>query len=118
MAQESVVKNGDTVGIKHDLGKARFHLVPIKPIQDLVDVLEFGANKYSDDNWRAGFDWSRLYDATMRHLFAWYAGEDVAEDSGLNHLAHAMCNIVFLLEFEKTHPERDDRKKYQMEKSL
>ena len=38
-------------------------------------------------------------------------GEDKDPESGLSHLAHAACCIMFLLEFEKTHPELDDRYK-------
>jgi len=38
-------------------------------------------------------------------------GEDKDPESGLSHLAHSLCCLMFLLEFEKTHPELDDRYK-------
>ena len=49
--------------------------------------------------------------AAMRHIMAFNDGEDKDPESGLSHLAHAACCIMFLLEFEKTHPELDDRYK-------
>jgi len=33
----------------------------------------------------------------MRHLVAEYKGEDYDIESGFLHLAHAACNILFLL---------------------
>jgi Domain of unknown function (DUF5664) len=109
MSNTKVKNYQEQVAIKHDNNKLRYSLVPSKPITDLVKVLMFGAAKYGDYNWTGGFDWTRLYDATQRHLQAWVSGETTDPESGLNHLSHAMCNIAFLLEFEKTHPERDDR---------
>ena len=97
------------VAIKHDTDKLRYSLVPSKPIADLTSVLMFGAKKYGDYNWAGGFKWTRLYDAAQRHLHAWISGETIDPESGMNHLAHAMCNLVFLLEFEKTQKEMDDR---------
>jgi hypothetical protein len=47
----------------------------------------------------------------MRHLHAFNDGEDKDPESGLSHLAHASCCLMFLLEFEKTHQELDDRYK-------
>ena len=74
-------------------------------------VLAFGAEKYAEHNWRKGFVWSRPLSAAMRHITAFNAGEDKDPESGLSHLAHAACCIMFLLEFEKTRKELDDRYK-------
>lgn len=60
-------------------------------------------------NWEKGFKWSRLFGSTLRHLFAWYRGETIDPESGLNHLSHAACNIIFLLEFSHTGAGEDDR---------
>jgi len=43
------------------------------------------------------------------HLWSWWAGEDADPETSLNHLAHAAWNCLALLEFARTHPERDDR---------
>lgn len=106
----------DTGAKKFDNGKLRYSLLPQEPIHDLVRVLMFGAKKYGDFNWTQGFSWMRTYDALRRHLDGdgdkckgWLQGEDNDPESGLPHLAHAMCNLLFLMVFAKTHPELDDR---------
>jgi hypothetical protein len=96
---------------KTDTGKRRFNLLPVQPLYDAIDVLEFGAKRYGDFNWQKGFEWSGLYNAAQRHMYAWLDGEDNADDSGLNHLSHAMVNLMFLLVFRNTHKELDDRVK-------
>jgi Domain of unknown function (DUF5664) len=95
--------------MKNDAGKPRFSLLPINPLFDAIDVLEAGSKRYGDHNWEKGFPWLDLFNATQRHLMAWRSGEDLASDSLQNHLAHAMVNIMFLLEFTRTHPELDNR---------
>ena len=97
--------------IKHDIGKPPMSLLSTTALVEIANVLEFGKNKYAAHNWRKGFHWSRLIDAAMRHLTAFNAGEDKDPESGLSHLAHLGCCVMFLLEFEKTHPKLDDRYK-------
>lgn len=98
-------------GIKHDEGKPRMELLPTAPLVEIAKVLSFGAEKYSPHNWRGGFDYSRLVGATLRHLTAWNDGEDKDEESGISHLAHAGCCILFLLEQEAKGTGTDDRHK-------
>jgi hypothetical protein len=70
---------------------------------EIVKVLEFGAKKYDVDNWqRVPQARTRYFDAAMRHLIAWREGESTDAESGLHHLAHAGCCVVFLLWFELT----------------
>lgn len=97
--------------IKFDQDKMPMHLLSNEALLQTAAVLKFGANKYAEHNWRKGFQWSRPLSAAMRHIHAFNAGEDKDPESGLSHLAHAACCIMFLLEFEKTHPELDDRYK-------
>jgi hypothetical protein len=94
---------------KTDTGKRRFSLLPVQPLLDAIDVLEFGAKRYGDFNWQKGFEWTGIYNAAQRHMHAWLDGEDNADDSNLPHLAHAMVNMMFLLVFRNTHKEMDDR---------
>lgn len=97
--------------IKHDGNKIPLHLLSTEAMNQTAAVLAFGAEKYAEHNWRNGFAWSRPLSAALRHITAFNAGEDRDPESGLSHLAHAACCIMFLLEFEKTHQHLDDRYK-------
>lgn len=78
-------------------------LVPV------VRVLEFGAKKYAKGNWAKGMKWSVCFDCTMSHLTKAQAGLKNDDESGISHLAHALCNILFLLAYRDLYPEGDDR---------
>ena len=95
--------------LKFDQDKLPLHLLSTEALNQTAAVLKFGAQKYAEHNWRKGFAWSRPLSAAMRHITAFNNGEDKDPESGLSHLAHAACCIMFLLEFEKTHRELDDR---------
>lgn len=95
--------------LKFDQDKLPLHLLSTEALNQTAAVLKFGAQKYAEHNWRKGFAWSRPLSAALRHITAFNNGEDKDPESGLSHLAHAMCCIMFLIEFEKTHRELDDR---------
>lgn len=100
------------VGIKNDFadGKLRWSLLPLDGVEDIVKILEFGAKKYGVDNWKYLENGNeRYFDALIRHLVAWKKGETVDSESGLNHLAHAGCNILFLLHLSKQDETSKDR---------
>ena len=105
------VEEHGEAAIKFDQDKRRIELMPVRPLEDIADVLTVGAKKYADRNWEKGFDYSRTYGAMQRHLMAWYGGEDKDPETGLSHLAHAGCCVMFLLEFEHTGAGKDDRVK-------
>lgn len=98
-------------GVKYDAGKSRVDLLPCSAILEMGKVMEFGATKYQAHNWRKGLAWSRCAAAAIRHIYKWLAGEDIDPESGCSHLAHAGVNICFLIEFDKTHRNLDDRYK-------
>lgn len=98
-----------TEGLKYDKEKPRTDLLPSKALVAVAEVLAKGAVKYDTHNWRKGIAWSRVYAATQRHLFAWNDGQTIDKESGFNHLAHACCNLMFLLEYAETHRDLDDR---------
>lgn len=90
-------------GKKHDSGKARWDLLPLEPVSEIVKVLTFGATKYSPDNWKHVDDpINRYYAAMLRHITSWRMGQRVDEETGIHHLAHAGCCLLFLLWFELT----------------
>jgi len=96
-------------GLKFDSGKPPLHLLSRTALEETAKVMDFGQHKYAAHNWRKGFAWSRPLSAAQRHILAFQDGEDKDPETGLSHLAHAMCCIMFLLEFEKTHKHLDDR---------
>lgn len=100
--------------IRFDAGKTDWSLVPWDSVEEIVKVLEFGKVKYAAWNWSSngGFKYMRVFNSTMRHLLAWARGEDKDPESGLSHLSHAACNLLFILYFIKhkdKYSSNDDR---------
>jgi hypothetical protein len=94
---------------KFDSAKPRMDLLPMDALEQVADVLGFGAQKYAAHNWAKGMAWSRLLGACLRHVGRWSLGEDKDPETGLSHLAHAACCILFLLAYEKRGVGQDDR---------
>ena len=88
-------------GLKFDSGKLRYSLIPPVAIAALAKVLTFGAEKYAPNSWQTVENGEERYlDALFRHIEAYRSGESIDPESGLSHLAHAACNVAFLLHFE------------------
>lgn len=100
-----------TEGLKNDMGKTELALLPFEAVEEVGKVLTFGALKYEAHNWRKGMAWSRMLSAALRHIFAFARGEDLDPESGLSHLAHAACCILFLLSYTLNGGGHDDRYK-------
>lgn len=98
-----------TGAAKESGGKPPISLVPSELVLGAARAFDFGAKKYSSHNWRKGIPTSKLYDALQRHLLAWNDGEDVADDSKLDHLDHAAACLAMLMTTVKGHREMDDR---------
>ncbi|WP_319557925.1 dATP/dGTP diphosphohydrolase domain-containing protein [Thiomicrorhabdus sp.] len=89
-------------GVKSDDGKAMFSLIPPHALHQVAQVLTFGAKKYEPENWRKVPNANQRYlDAALRHLNAHQQGEKTDSESGLPHLAHATCCLLFLLELSQ-----------------
>lgn len=90
--------------IKNDNGKLQWSLMPFEQLEDVVRVLMKGAEKYERDNWKKCDDINRYKDSLMRHVTAYIEGNKFDSEPGgdnLHHLAHAICNCLFILYFEK-----------------
>ena len=96
---------------KNDQAKPRPELLPFAALDEVSKVLAFGAQKYAPHNWRFGngLAWSRLLGGALRHLFAWGRGENLDHETGFNHLAHAVCCLLFLLTYTIEGGGNDDR---------
>ena len=92
----------EQLGLKYDDEKLRYDLLPWECIEDIVKILNFGAKKYAPNNWQKVPDpKNRYFAALIRHIVAWFKGEKIDPESGLPHLAHAGCCILFLMWFDK-----------------
>jgi len=70
-------------------------------------------------NWEKGMAWSRLFSASMRHMWCWWAGKgpsslnfafgSLDDETGFSHLWHALACIVFLVTYEERQIGEDDR---------
>lgn len=102
------VKEEIVVGRKDDAGKARWDLLPFAELEQVVLVLNHGAEKYGEDNWqKVASPRRRYFAACVRHLIAWWKGEVNDKDSNLPHLAHAICCLLFLMWFMKSSPSTE-----------
>ncbi len=91
-----------TEGLKYDADKPRWSLLPAGAVEEVVRVLEYGARKYSEENWKKVDNAHiRYYDAAMRHINAWWQLEQKDQETGLHHLAHATCCLMFLMWLDK-----------------
>jgi hypothetical protein len=94
--------HNDMLGVKFDDGKPDWSLLPLDAIEEVVKVMSFGAKKYTRDGWRSVPNAEDRYLAAMfRHIRAHRSGEELDDESGLPHLAHAATCLVFLLELRK-----------------
>ena len=93
------------MGKKYDEGKPIMGAVPPKALRSVAEVLTFGAKKYGRGNWqKVDNAETRYLDAALRHINDYQSGISVDEESGKPTLAHAICDLMFILEknLEKT----------------
>jgi hypothetical protein len=99
-----------TATAKHyDEGKLRYDLLDAGILEDVVAVFTYGSKKYDDNNWRKGMPFTKLFGSIMRHMWLWYRGEDIDKESGLKHLAHAICDIMMVGSIQRDRKDCDDR---------
>jgi hypothetical protein len=103
-------------GPKNQEGKPEWAVLPWEALEHVVRVFEYGASpeKYKNPyTYRPGITFSKLFSASIRHLIAWWKGEDYAPDSGCHHLAHVCANCLMLLAMtdKKQFDNRDKEKK-------
>jgi hypothetical protein len=98
--------------MKKDAGKDRWDLLPLDCIEGMVKVLTFGANKYADNGWKKLMAddpgaVARVTASLRRHQLAIEKhgltaldlnkkGKIDKDHSGLPHISHVMCNVMFL----------------------
>lgn len=96
----------DKIGVKKvSLGRVSSRVI----MEMSLGMLE-GDRKYGGHNYRvAGVLASVYYDATMRHLTAWWEGENKDPASGLLHITKALSSLAVLLDAIQNDKWVDDR---------
>ena len=86
---------------KFDGEKVRLDLVEPSLIEAIGKVRTYGVKKYTDEqSWRK-VEKPRYVAAAMRHFEAYRKGEINDAESGMPHLWHCACNLMFPIELEK-----------------
>lgn len=97
----------DAVGTKK---WRQYCTVPTTIIWELGVAMLEGARKYGRHNYRvAGVRASVYIDAAKGHIDQWWEGEDLDEESKLNHLVKAMASLVVLRDAMIQNKWVDDR---------
>jgi len=86
-----------------------YSLIPVLPLNLLAELYHNGSLKYSAHNWRKGYAWSLSYSAAMRHLTAFWNGEDIDPEMNLPHVTCATFHLFALAQYMTDFPEFDDR---------
>lgn len=96
----------DAVGIN----KVSFSVIPANVLGEVAVALTEGALKYGKHNYRGvGVRSSVYYDASLRHLTAWWEGEDIDPESGLSHITKAITGLMVLRDCMMRGNFTDDR---------
>ena len=96
----------DAVGVK----KAPLSTVSAPFILAIGNAMLEGALKYGRHNYRAvGVKSSVYYDALLRHMMAWWEGQDIDPESGESHLIKAAACLAVLFDSLHRGNLNDDR---------
>lgn len=90
-----------TEAVRYNQDKLRYDLIPPEFVTAIAEVFTFGAQKYTPNNWKGFTPEQReeIKGSLLRHIYAYLEGEENDPESGLSHLAHAGCNLAFMLWF-------------------
>lgn len=108
--ERTISSTGGEKGVKPQ----RYSLIPVEPLSLLAELYGNGAKKYVAHNFRNGYEWSKSYDAAMRHMNAFWSGEDIDPEMQVPHVICAAWHMFTLTCFMIEHPEHDDRYKAEM----
>lgn len=95
-----IINNEEKDFVKDFKNKLQYDLIPPEVTKSLAKVLTYGANKYSPNNWKNCKDKDIYISALYRHIEEWRSGNKNDDETGFNHLEHALCNLAFLVYFE------------------
>ena len=91
MEKQSIDNTVYKTGAQRDgrKGKLRLSLVPHEPLKRVMKRYLDGAETYGENNWMKGMQYSVYYDSAMRHMQAWWSG-----DENEDHAAAVVWNML------------------------
>lgn len=96
----------DSIGTK----KVPFSTISWPVLAEVGNAMLEGSRKYGRHNYRiAGVRASVYFDASIRHLSAWWEGENIDPDSGLSHITKAIAGLIVLRDSMLSENWTDDR---------
>lgn len=105
----SEVRTTSSTGGEKGVKPQRYDLIPIHPLNQLATLYGNGAAKYAAHNFRKGYEWGKSYAAALRHMTAFWNGEDIDPEMQVPHVICAAFHMFALAEFMEFHKEFDDR---------
>lgn len=105
------IRTTSSTGGQKGVKPAKYSLLPPEAMSAIAEHFGVGAQKYSDHQWRKGYEWSKSFDAMQRHAWAFWGGEDLDPETGTPHMAAVEFHAMVLLTFMSTHRDFDDRPK-------
>lgn len=81
---------------RKNTGKPQMSYVDMHCLSPCARVLEFGATKYSRNNWKKGMPVTKILDSLMRHIGDLQDGKVIDDESKLAIIGHIQCNAMFL----------------------
>jgi hypothetical protein len=105
----SPVSSTEDRALHYSDGKPAVDQIPPEVLLSIGTIYTYGSKKYGKHNWRKGTFWSEFYGSGLRHLFKWWSGEEIDEESGCDHLDHALWNFITLRYYRLRKKGIDDR---------
>lgn len=103
------VRTTSSTGGEKGMKPERYDLIPVEAMGLVAQLYGKGAEKYSEHNWRRGYEWSKSYAALQRHANEFWKGVDLDPETGLPHLAAVVFHSLTLITFMSEFPQFDDR---------
>jgi hypothetical protein len=91
----------ETTPVKEDKSKkSRWDLLPFSALELAAEVMARGCGIHrNNDGWKE-VPIDSHFASLMRHISAWRRGDKYDNVTGLHHMSHAACRVLFILALE------------------
>ena len=97
--------------LRYNVDKSQLHFILAFPqaLRAVADITTYGSHKNEMYNFLKGASSSESVSSLLRHLDAWWRGEELDPESKLHHLAHLAWNALRLCDEHLRGTSIDDR---------